>query len=59
MEQNLHFGPSETGYSHWCDNQIVIIGTSIVEFARDSFELRNIYWEVYQELKLEELWMEK
>lgn len=60
MEQNLHFGPSETGYLHWCNNRIVI-RTSIVEFARDLFELGNIWREVYRELimKLEELWREK
>ena len=38
---------------------IGLIGTSIVEFARDSFELGNIWREVHRELKLEELWMEK
>lgn len=60
MEQNLHFGPPETGYLHWCNNRIVI-RTSIVEFARDLFELGNIWREVYRELimKLEELWREK
>lgn len=41
MEQNLHFGPSETGYLHWCNNRIVI-RTSIVEFARDLFELGSL-----------------
>ena len=38
---------------------IGLIGTSIVEFTRDSFELGNIWWEAHRELKLEELWMEK
>ena len=38
---------------------IGLIGTSIVGFARDSFELGNIWREVHRELKLEELWMEK
>ena len=38
---------------------IGLIGTSIVEFARDSFELGNIWREVHRELKLKELWMEK
>ena len=30
-----------------------------MEFARDSFELGNIWREVHRELKLKELWMEK
>ena len=38
---------------------IGLIGTSIVEFARDSLELGNIWREVHRELKLEELWMAK
>ena len=38
---------------------IGLIRTSIVEFARDSFEVGNIRQEVQPELKLEELWMEK
>ena len=38
---------------------IGLIGTSIVEFTRDSFKLGNIWWEAHRELKLEELWMEK
>ena len=34
---------------------IGLIGTNIVEFARDSFELGNIWREDHRELKLEEL----
>ena len=38
---------------------IGLIRTSIVEFARDSFEVGNIWRKVHPELKLKELWMEK
>ena len=38
---------------------IGLIGTSIVEFARDSFELGNNWREVHRELKLEESWIQK
>ena len=53
MESTFWF-TSETGYLH-----IGLIGMSIVEFSRDSFEVGNIWREVHRELKLEELWMEE
>ena len=38
---------------------IGLIRMTIMEFARDSFEVGTIWQEVHRELKLEELWIEK